>query len=238
MSTRFDPEQMDASIRAQEIAHARFAENKLLSQLRAGSKALYTTKLLGAARDLVVTLDKLQAYYRSVHRLAENQALRAILPRWARDLLRADVARQMVGDGLVTLAVADAVIDDWFRARNVNVTWHLDGLGTRTLTVPAPDVVIPNQDYTALAAEAAVPGFPDNTEMFLFQEGSWLYLDGGELNLGLVRDSDLNARNRFQTFSESFEIAANRGLESMVIALELQPIGGSAATISTASAVD
>ncbi len=238
MSTRFDPEQMDASIRAQRIAHARFSENKLLTQLRAGSKALYTNRLLGAVRDILATLDKVTAYYRNVHRLAEDASLRAILPAWARNLMRADMVRQMVGDGPVVLAIADAMIADWFRARNVNITWHLDGIAGRTLSTPEPDVVIPNQFYALAAAQAEVPGFPDVVEMLLFQEGSWLYLDGGELNLGLVRDSTLNADNRFQTFSESFEIAANRGIESMSINMAVQPTGQSAATVTTASAAD
>lgn len=238
MSSRFDPEQMDASIRAQRIAHARFSENKLLTQLRAGSKPLYTTRLLGAVRDILVTLDKVTAYYRNVHRLAQSASLRAILPAWAQNLMRADMVRQMVGDGPTVLAIADAMINEWFRVRNVNITWHLDGIAGRTLSTPEPDVVIPNQFYALAAAQAEVPGFPDVVEMLLFQEGSWLYLDGGELNLGLVRDSTLNADNRFQTFSESFEIAANRGIESMSINMAVQPTGQSAATVTTASAAD
>lgn len=238
MSTRFDPEQMDASIRAQRIAHARFSENKLLTQLRTGSKPLYTNRLLGAVRDILATLDKVTAYFRNVHRLADDAALRAILPAWARNLMRADIVRQMVGDTLVSLAVTDAMIDEWFRLRNVNITWHLDGIAGRTLATPTPDVVIPDQFYALAAAQAEVPGFPDVVEMMLFQEGSWLYLDGGELNIGLVRDSELNADNRFQTFSESFEIAANRGIESMSVNMAVQPTGQSAATVTTASAAD
>jgi len=238
MSSRFDPEQMDASIRAQRIAHARFSENKLLTQLRAGSKPLYTNRLLGAVRDILATLDKVTAYFRNVHRLAQSASLRAILPAWAQNLMRADMVRQMVGDGPTVLAIADAMIDEWFRVRNVNITWHLDGIAGRTLATPTPDVVIPDQFYALAAAQAEVPGFPDVVEMMLFQEGSWLYLDGGELNLGLVRDSTLNADNRFQTFSESFEIAANRGIESMSVNMAVQPTGQSAATVTTASAAD
>lgn len=238
MSTRFDPELMDAQIRAQMIAHARIAENKLLTILTTGSKPLYTTKLLGAVRDILVTLDKVTAYYRNVHRLADQTSLRAILPAWARNLMRADVTRQMVGDGLQSLEVTDQVIDGWFRARNVNITWHLDGINPADLTVPTPDVVTANQLYTIAAAEAAVPGFPDTVTMNLFKEGDWLYLDGGQLDLGVVRDSVTNARNRFQTFSEEFSTATHRGIESLVIHMAVQPTGESAATASTSAAVD
>lgn len=238
MSTRFDPEQMDAQIRAQQIAHARFAENRLLTQLTAGSKALYTTQLLGAARDILVTLDKVIAYYRNVHRLTEATALRAILPLWAKNLIRADITRQMVGDGLASLAVVDSVIEDWFRIRNFNPTWHLDGIDPADLTTPDPDVVTAAQFYTLAVAQGLVPGFPNTVQMHVYTEGSWLYLDGGTLDLGLVRDSTLNGENRFQTFSESFETIVNRGVEPLVIYMAVNPTGASAATISTVGTVD
>src|SRR5688500_3487290 len=127
MTSRLDPEWADSVLQAQRVAHARFSENDLLTKITTGSKALYTTRLLGATRDILVTLDKVTAYYRNVHRLG-TVALRAILPLWSRNLMRADITRQMVGDGLEALAVVDSVIDEWFARRNVNVTWHLDGI--------------------------------------------------------------------------------------------------------------
>jgi hypothetical protein len=237
MTSRFDPEWADSVIQAQRVAHARFSENDLLTKITTGSKVLYTTKLLGATRDILATLDKVTAYYRNVHRLG-TVALRAILPLWARNLMRADIVRQMVGDGLETLAVVDAVIDDWFARRNVNVTWHLDGINPADLTTPEPDVVTAAQFYTLAAAQSLVPGFPDTVTMNLFPEGDWLLLDGGELNLGIVRDSTLNARNRYQLFSESFQQPVFRGVESLVIHMQVQPTGESAATVATASVAD
>lgn len=237
MTSRFDPEWADSVIQAQRVAHARFAENDLLTKITAGSKPLYTTKLLGATRDILATLDKVTAYYRNVHRLG-TVALRAILPLWARNLMRADITRQMVGDGLEALAIVDAVIDEWFARRNVNVTWHLDGINPADLTTPEPDVVTAAQFYTLAAAQSQVPGFPDTVTMNLFPEGDWLMLDGGELNLGIVRDSALNARNRYQLFSESFQQPVFRGVESLVIHMQVQPTGESAATVATAGVVD
>lgn len=237
MTSRFDPEWADSVIQAQRVAHARYAENDLLTKITAGSKPLYTTKLLGATRDILATLDKITAYYRNVHRLGPI-ALRAILPLWARNLMRADLVRQMVGDGLEVLAVVDAMIDEWFARRNVNVTWHLDGINPADLTTPEPDIVTAAQFYTLAAAQAQVPGFPDTVMMNLFPEGDWLLLDGGELNIGIVRDSATNARNRYQLFSETFQQPVFRGVESLVIHMQVQPTGESAATVSTASVAD
>jgi hypothetical protein len=238
MTTKFDPEFLASVQEAQDIAHARFAENKLLTQLTTASKKLYTTKLLGAVRDILVTYDKVIAYYRSVHRLSLNVPLRTILPIWATNLLRADMARQMPGDGPQVLALTDALINEWFAARNVRVTWHLDGINPADLTVPDPDLVTPAQFYTLAADQSPVPGFPDMVTALLFAEGDWLYLDGGELDMGVVRDSVLNGQNRFQTFSESFEIAAFRGIESLAVHIAVQPTGQTAATADTSGATD
>jgi hypothetical protein len=233
MSTRFDPEFMDSVIRAQDIAHARFAENRLLTQLTTASKAIYSARTMGASRDILYTLDRITAYYRNVHRLNRDIALRWIAPQWALNMIRADVTRQMVGDGLQSLAVTDQEILRWFGQRNINPTWHMDGINPADITVPDPDIVVPAQFYTLLAANSPVPDFPTAISSLLFAEGDWLYLDGGTLDLGVVRDSTLNGQNRFQTFSESFETTAFRGIESIHLVIPAQPTGESAATVDT-----
>lgn len=233
MSTRFDPEWMDSIIRAQRVAHARFAENRLLTQLTTASKVVYSTQILGAARDALWVLDHMIAYYRSVHRLRNDVPLRMIAPLWMMNLLRADITYQMVGDGLQSLALTDAVIVSWFAERNVNITWHLDGIDPADITGPDPDIVVPAQFYTEVTTGSHVPAFPDAVSTLLFREGDWMHLDGGTLDLGTVRDSTLNGENRFQTFAESWEGVAFRGLESFQLVLQLQPTGASAATHDT-----
>lgn len=241
MSTRFDPEWMESTIQAQAIAHARFAENRLLTQITTASKNIYSQRLLGATRDALVTMDQMVAYYRSVHRLNANAPLRFIAPAWLRDLMRADITMQMVGDGLASLEVADAELARWFAVRNINPTWHLDGINPPDVDL-ATDIVTPNQVYTLLATNSLVPDWPNNggatapghqtavVSTLLFREGDWLYLDGGTLDLGVVRDSTLNGQNRFQTFSENFETTAFRGIETIHLVMQLRPTGESAAT--------
>ena len=63
----------------------------------------------------------------------------------------------------------------------------------------------------------------------LFPEGSFLFLDGGVLELGIVRDSVLNAENQFQIFGESFENVAFVGIESLWITTTVCPSGTVAA---------
>ena len=44
-----------------------------------------------------------------------------------------------------------------------------------------------------------------------FPEGTFLHLDGGVLELGIVRDSTLNSMNDYQVFGETFENVARIG---------------------------
>jgi hypothetical protein len=230
MSSRFDPEWADSIVKAQNIAYAQKAENELITQLTTGSTTVQSKQLLGAVRDTLATIDHVLAYYRNVHRLNSNRNLRFIAPLWMKDLLRVDLLRQMPGDGLVTLAATDAMISDWFSARNVAVTWHLDGIKPANITTPA--LTIPNQFYSPVVAGQVIPGFPDVVSTLLFAEGDWLLMDGGTLDVGVIRDSTLVGENRYQTFSEGFEHTAFRGIESLHIAMSLQPTGAAAATVA------
>lgn len=228
MTARFDPEWADATVRATRVGHDRQAENQLLTALRAGSKLLTSPKVLGAARDILSNLDRSIAYLRNRRRLTDMTPLRAIFPRWVLDMLRADMVNQMATANADYLAMADSQLTEWFTRRNVAVTWHLDGLGS----VAGPPV-ISQQFYSNAAAGSVIPEFPDVIEGFLFTEGEWLFLDGGTLDMGVVRDSTLNSRNRYQMFSESFEGIAFTGVESLRLAMTVDPTGLSAGTVAT-----
>lgn len=232
-SARFDPEGTAANITAAQIAHARIAENRLLAQLGALSTTVTGGEVLGALRDLLVWIDQLLAQYRSFYRLDDAIALRMVLPQWVRNMLRADLTRGMAGD-LDAIAVADATIAGWFQTRGVNITWHLDGLGDRAAAAGVTPA-IPAQSYGAFTAAGAVAAFPAAIECLLWVEGDMLHLDGGTLDLGVVRDSTLNARNEYKTFSESWEGVAHRGVEAIRGVVTTRPLGMVSGTRDTAA---
>jgi len=70
---------------------------------------------------------------------------------------------------------------------------------------------------------------------FLFVEGTFQYLDGGRLDLGVVRDSILDATNDYETFVEVFENVAFRGIEAYQVQSTILPTGGTAGTVSSGS---
>lgn len=219
MGARAYPELVERHIQLGMISHARFAETRLLTRIGALSTAVTSGFELGAARDFFVAVEEAAAGYRNRYRMSPDSPLRVILPEWFKNALRADLTKQLPGDGdEVTFALAEARINSWFSIRGINVTWTLDGETGQILGEQAP---------------GALNGFPENLVWYLFAEGTFLFLDGGTLDLGIVRDSTLNGTNDYKIFLETFEGLAKVGIESLKVTTQLRIAGATAATVST-----
>ena len=195
------------------IQHAREAEQNLLSKIGAASTAVTTTSLIGFGRDFLVQIGRAAAAYRSRHRLETDAPLRAIIPGWVLDAMQADLTLNMPGDS--TLAVAQSEINGYVKARGVNLTTALDA------TV-----------FGAQGASALLE-FADSFTWYLFAEGSFLFLDGGTLDLGIIRDSSLVGTNDYKMFVETFENVAFVGVESLAITSTISVNGVAAALRDT-----
>lgn len=218
-NARFFPELVAAYNREMDAWHARFAETELLDAIGAGSTQVDVGQVLGTARDVLAAIDRLVAARRSWHRMSPMQPFRFLLPFWLRDMIRTDIARQLpVGTVEETLAVADATIDRFFAVRNVNTSWYLD---TETGE---------GQQFGAQGAGPAI-GWPSTVVGYLYPEGAWLFLDGGTLDVGIIRDSDLVDTNDFEIFMETFENAAMTGVESLKVQMDVCPDGSVSATV-------
>src|SRR4051812_41272775 len=101
------------------------------------------------------------------------------MPEYVPAMLAADLTAQQPGDQ------AWDITEDSVRARlnaldpNVNFTFVPDGnqTGQRLLTTPSPG--------------GRTPGFDADVDFLVFPEGAWVFLDGGSLDLGIIRDSAL-----------------------------------------------
>jgi hypothetical protein len=197
------------------VQHARKAEKNTLDKIAAASTAVATSSLIGFGRDFLVQIGRASAAYRSRHRLEADAPLRAIVPAWIMDAMKADLALNMPGDG--TLNVATAEIEGYVKARGINLTAQLD------------DALFGAQSGSG----AALLEFPDSFVWYLFAEGSFLFLDGGTLDLGIIRDSSLVGTNDYKMFVETFENVAFVGVESLAITSTISINGVAAALRDT-----
>ena len=195
------------------IQHAREAEQNLLSKISSASTAVTTTSLIGFGRDFLVQLGRAAAAYRSRHRLEADAPLRAIIPAWVKDAMAADLALAMPGDGTLN---AYAEIDGYVASRGVALSASLD-----------------QNVFGSQSASAALNEFADSFTWYLFAEGSFLFLDGGTLDLGIIRDSTLVGTNDYKMFVETFEGIAFIGVEALVITSTISINGVAAALRDT-----
>jgi hypothetical protein len=127
--------------------------------------------------------------------------------------MAADLALAMPGDG--TLAVSRSEIDGYLSTVNVDLVASLDA------------TVFGSQSASALLE------FPDSFVWYLFAEGTFLFLDGGTLDLGIIRDSSLVGTNDYKMFIETFENVAKVGIESLAITSTISVNGVAAALRDT-----
>lgn len=241
VTTMYDPEQTAAVIDATDIAFAITAENKILTKLNGFLTPVTQPKVVGAVADILVGFDRAVAWWKTRRRLSDGQRFHAIGPRWVRDLIRADMVRSLMNKGGVgdPYAVAEATINGWFAARNIRVTWHYDGRTTAQASAAGvPAIAAQAYAGAALTAAAALPEFPDQIEWQLTLEGDVLYLDGGEINLGVVRDSSLNSTNKYRTFREEFFGLAWRGADGLQLVQTVDPTGLYAGWLDTSAVSD
>lgn len=213
LMTRAYPELVARHNELALIQHAREAEQYLVSKISDASTAVTSSSLIGVARDFLVQVGRAATAYRSRHRLDPTQQLKVIAPYWIKDAMRADLVLSMPGDS--TLNVADSEIEGYLAARGVSITWSLD------------------LDVFGAQSSGGMTEFPDSFTWYLFAEGTFLFLDGGTLDLGIIRDSTLVGTNDYKMFVETFEGIAKVGIESIKVTSTISVNGVAAALRDT-----
>lgn len=153
----------------------------------------YTTGILNA-----IALQA--ADYREKFRMCEDDVLEVVLPRWALEAVRADVAKRT---GVDMLAVTNAEIMSWFDVRNVRVQfvsdWQLGSAGE-------------------FGQDTALTAWPTTVQFMIYAAGTFVLGSGLELDLGVVRDSTLNETNdHTAAWTEECHLIAQIGHESRVV---------------------
>lgn len=223
MMARAYPELVKRNMELSLIAHDRFAESRLLFNMWGLAETAVTQSAsikLGATRDTLFEFRNLAASLRFRHRIAPGNTLKAWAPLWLRDAIASDLSAQAPGDD--TLNTSYGEIDAFFSAINVDITWYWDDIPF-------------NGTYQGFAA--ANSAYPVNAAIIMAPAGTFLHLDGGTLDLGVVRDSGLVGTNQYIEFSESFENVAKVGVEALKLTVPVKVMGSYAAATSTAAGI-
>jgi hypothetical protein len=196
LAARAFPEWIRANTELVLIGQARFAEQVLLSRMYAvaatGAVCDGPATPVGAARDFILTVQTAAAAKRWSLRIAENAPLQLLAPAWVRTAIAVDLGLQAPGDNTFTSSPNE--VDAYFREFGVDPIWHVD-------------------DLPGSAAFAGC-AFPGSADWLLFPTGSFLRLDTGELNLGVVRTKEDVQKNKYCEFTETFETVAYVGPDS------------------------
>lgn len=196
------PEATRNTLRLLLAAHEHAMNARFISTMVTLSSAPITgigTVTNPAFQQILDGLDLASTDYRAKYGMCENDALEVILPFWVKSVIRADLAwRAGVSD---LLSVSDAQIMGWFtdrqmRAQFVN-DWQVRGssqFGNSSTTMTA---------------------WPTSVNVMIYAAGTFLLGNGLQLDLGVVRDSVLNAENDFTAaWSEECHLIARVGHES------------------------
>lgn len=220
--SRVYPEAVRAFQDLVAIAFARTAEVKLLDRLKATAKsaAQNPVQQLGLV-DYAAFVIKQAAIYRNRHRLGETTRLVVLAPLWLQDAWAID---QLRGNRFVRNQLTEALAQ-----ANVTLRFYLDSETGGNQIVGAQDVTITSSEWAEL---------PANAISYMWADGAYVYLDGGQIDLGMIVDSALAKVNDVEFFMEEFSELAFTGNEALRFETPVCPSGASAAAVTFNCALD
>jgi hypothetical protein len=186
-------------------------ERYYLDKIDAAATAATGIGAYGAARALVYDLRVAAAGYRKRHHMPRGARLNVLMPDWSVDLIKMDLFYD--GDnGLNFMNVPDSAVVEALSNDGLDVTFYYDN----------PTQVQANEDNSSVGltlaqAAGALNDFAPTVTSYMYAPGTWVKLDGGSLDVGLVRDHALNKTNDFAMFMEEWIGIAQLGCETIRI---------------------
>jgi hypothetical protein len=220
-NARFYPEMIDQVTQLTMVAYARYAEMLLLQGISTGSKYIhYANTDTGASftNQLLTSIELAVERWEHRYRTPNMGLLRVALPDWVPSVVRQDIRSRMAHSN-EQFNVSDDFINGLIRLAGADPWYFVDG----------------ENDVQGLYASQPGSGanfldWPSTLIYYLYAEGTWIRMDAGELDLGIVRDSTMNSKNNFQTFFEAWEGLMFRGFDSFKVVMPVCPNGASAGT--------
>lgn len=206
------PEQVESFLEDLAVVFTATKEIAYLDAIDGASTAVTTTPAYGAVRSTAQVILAAAAGYRRRNHMNPNAVLQIMLPSWLMEMLKVD----LINDhslGLTNWCATEEQINCFFGVNNLDVCWYYDsatGAG---------------QGFDGAQVAGPLVDFPLSVVAYLYAPGTFVRLDGGTLDVGIVRDSILNGTNDLQIFSEQWVQVCMIGLESIRLTIPLCPDG-------------
>lgn len=216
------PEQTENFLRLLRAAYAHSINARLISLMVTASGSANTVGAITtdpAAPRLMNAVAMAATDYRARYAMRNDAVLEVIYPYWVKEVLRADIAYKVGLDSPELFAVADSIIDTFFTTRGVHVQW-------------VDDWQVRGSNQPGNATVQLV--WPATVQFMIYAAGTFLHGTGLTLDLGVVRDSVLNAENDYTAaWAEEAHLIAMVGHASRLYTCAFQ-VNGSSGSGTTA----
>lgn len=154
--------------------------------------------------------------YRAKFAMSTTAVLEVVMPYWIREVIRADLGWKPGVNDTSLLAIADAQITAFFAARNVRVQW-------------VNDYQVRGANQPGSSSNLTV--WPTTVNFLVYAAGTFLHGTGLQLDLGVIRDSVLNAENDYTAvWAEECHLIAQVGHSARKYTCGFNVSGGVGAT--------
>lgn len=209
------PEATQNFIRLLRAAYAHVINARLISLMVARSTSAIALGAANkpAAQTLLNGVELAAIDYRAKFAMREDAVLEVVLPRWTLAVIRADLAWRT---NVERESVSDAQITAWFSDRSVRPQfvsdWQVRGTGQFG------------------RVDTNMTAWPTTVDFMLYAAGTFLHGNGLQLDLGVIRDSALNAENDHTAlWAEEAHLVARVGHESRLYRATLAVNGSGSA---------
>lgn len=174
------------------IAHQYKLHTKTINQILAYTGAAVAVPGgFGNALDMLHVLDVVAYGERQRNALGENSTLEVVLPRWVKNVLRADLANRQGAD-IEFLNITDAQINAWFAARGLRPQWLTYWQNVDTTTA------------------AVATKYPATVEVLMYPAGTYVRGTSEVITLDTVYDSvNLKKNDYVHLFTEQGIVVTN-----------------------------
>jgi hypothetical protein len=220
------PEQTQNFISLLRSAYAHAINARLISLMVAASASAITvgTTKNSAVPGLVNAAGFAATDYRTRYAMDEDAILEVVYPYWALEAMRSDLGYRPGIDDTTLLSVVDATIMSLFTSRNVRPQF-------------VSDYQVRGASQFGLPTASAITAWPATVTFMLYAAGTFLHGQGMSLDLGVVRDSILNAENDFTAaWAEETHLVAKVGHESRQYTVNFN-VGGDLAVGTTGAKI-